>query len=508
MLNYLRKHSCTTAFLLGWLSVGALPPFNIFPLLFLSLSGLFWLINNAETAAQAFKRGYAFGFAFFAAGFSWIGNALLIEAETFGWLYPVVLIACGFFFGLFIALPAGLTFYFRGLPARFLAFPALWVLFEWLRSFFLTGFPWNLLGSTLSFSDALIQAASLGGTYLLSLIVLYAVQSPALYFCAPGRKNLFYAVFLPVLLLGGTFLYGTVRLSQADKTPSDTIIRLVQPAIPQTLKWREETLENNFRQYIKMSEPQNQKIAFTIWGETAAPYPLDMEPARLHEIQAAVPPRGYLITGLVRYAPAPESSRYRPRNSMFVIAPDGRIAAVYDKSHLVPFGEYIPLRRFLPEWIRPLASVIGTFEPGDGPRTVKLSGLPSLSGLICYEVIFPGQIVDPDNRPQWIVNLTNDGWYGKSAGPYQHLTATRLRAAEEGITIARAANTGISALISPYGQIIAALPLNQKGILDAALPKISSLSTPYGNYGNYFIVILCFGNIVLAFCLTILKLKR
>ena len=185
----LMNNPLSTAFALGVLSITALPPYFCFPILLLTLSGLFYLLQNAQTSKDWFKLGYWFGFGFYAFGLAWIGNALLIDAKTFGWLYPIVLMACGGFFGLFIALPASLSFYFKNIYARYLSFSALWVIFEWIRSFIFTGFPWNLLGTTLAFSPQTMQLASVIGTYGLSLLVLLTSLAPAFWLCNKNRKN-------------------------------------------------------------------------------------------------------------------------------------------------------------------------------------------------------------------------------------------------------------------------------------------------------------------------------
>ena len=502
MLTKLAAYPKTLSFFLGWLTVAALPPFYAFPVLFVSLPGLLLLIQTAPTARATFGRGYAFGFAFFAFGLSWIGNALLIDAAVLGWLYPLAFLACGFFFGLFIAVPAWLSWYFRPLVAKYFAFPALWVIFEWLRSFILTGFPWNLLGSVFAFDNRLIQFASVGGTYGLSLIMLLIACAPA--FCFFNRTRRTIAAVLAIILLGFVFLlgFGEYRIRKHPIAESEIKIRIVQPDIPQILKWREDILESNFAKYIALSQaPGQEEIDFTIWGETASPFPLDFDAAHLRQLLPAVPPQGYLVTGLVRYQ-FDRGSRYIPYNSMFIIDRNGNIPAYYDKSHLVPFGEYIPLRKYLPEWIRPVANVIGTFRAGPGPEKIELPGYPPLGGLICYEIIFPHQIIDRNNRPGWLINLTNDGWYGDSAGPRQHLVAARLRAVEEGISIVRAANTGISAVINPLGIVNASLELNQSGVLDTFLPQPADFSTTYSKCGNAFTLIWCLCNLVLAFYLT------
>lgn len=226
-----------------------------------------------------------------------------------------------------------------------------------------------------------------------------------------------------------------------------------------------------------------------------------MDEPHLLNIADAVPPQGHLVTGLVRYEfTSPRS--HRAYNSMFVINKKAEIVDYYDKSHLVPFGEYIPLRSWLPQWIRPVANAIGTFKAGSGPRRISVPGLPSFGGLICYEIIFPHQIINPNERPQWLINLTNDGWYGESAGPYQHLVTTQLRAVEEGISIARVANTGISALISPFGTILGQISLNKSEILDINLPQLTQFSTTYSYYGDITVLITLIFNFILAFYLS------
>ena len=485
------KHYRLLSFLSGWLAVAALPPWYAFPVLFVSFSLLLWLIDNCATKGMAFKSGYYFGFAFFAFGLAWINNALLLDANAFGWLVPITFLASGFFFGLFIAIPAWLSWYAKKDWARYLAFTALFVVFEWIRSFFLTGFPWNLLGSTLAFSDILIQAAGLGGTYFLSLLVLLAAGAPFLYFNSKSKKRLKISVSIIAVILVFLGGFGYFKIKAHPHQASSTIIRLVQPAIPQSLKWNAAALSDNLEQYIKLSQlPGFDNVDFIIWGETAFPYAIEQDIYHRQMLQYAIPPQGYLITGALRYEDIQDAS-YKVYNSLFVLNKSNKIIATYDKFHLVPFGEYIPLRKYLPEWIRPVANAIGSFQAGKGPEIITIPEQPSLGGLICYEVIFPHQILDKNNRPQWIVNLTNDGWYGDSAGPHQHLVATRLRAVEEGITIARVAGSGISALISPLGTVLGQIPLHKQGILDIALPKEPQFSTTYSRLGNSLILLIC-----------------
>ena len=327
---------------------------------------------------------------------------------------------------------------------------------------------------------------------------LLAAAAPIFLFSARRPWNMAVGLGLPVLIFALSEGWGFWRLQNYPYAPSDITIRLVQPAIPQTLKWNRAMLEDNLAAHIKMSQlPEQDKANVVIWSETAFPYALEFDDYHRDMLRYAVPPKGWLITGGIGHNEY-EDGRYDSSNSLFVVDDHGQIAARYDKSHLVPFGEYVPLREWLPRWIRPVANAVGTFKAGDGPKVITVDGLPAFGGLVCYEIIFPAEIVDSQNRPQWLVNITNDGWYGDSAGPHQHLAATRLRAVEEGLAIARVSSTGISALISPTGVVIGQIPLNQKGILDLKLPKLSSIPALYAQTGNSLILGLCIFLLLLA----------
>lgn len=497
----------STAFILGLSTVAALPPYYCFPILFISFGGLLQLLKSAPRFRTAFAIGYWFGFAFFALGLSWASNALLIDSQIFGWLYPISILASGAFFGLFAALPTAATFWLKTPVSKLLGLAAFWSLSEWLRSFFLTGFPWNLLGSVWAFAPLWIQSASIWGTYGLSLVTILCCAAPALYF-NPQRgsdRSIATILIISIPILLGIFGFWHLNHYPNSQKAGAVTVRMVQPSIPQEMKWNRETLEDNLARYIELSrQPGLEQVDFVIWGETATPFPLDIDPQHLQQVTQAIPEHGYLITGLVRYEISPYGE-YLPYNSMLILNKKGEIAGYYDKSHLVPFGEYIPLRRFLPSWIRPITNTVANFQPGKGPQSINVPNYPQLGGLICYEIIFPSKIVDHKNPPQWLVNITNDGWYGDSSGPYQHLVTTQLRAVEEGISIVRVANSGISAVINPLGEIISRIPLNQSDFKDIILPSQLSLFTIYGSCGNFIPLILCFLNIILAFYLSLRK---
>lgn len=500
ILSKFRRNKKITALFLGFATVVALPPFYQFYVLFITLSGLLLLIETSEKGTKAFGVGYWFGFGFFSLGLSWVGNALLIDNSTI-WLYPLSFIGSGLFFGFFIAFPAYIAYKFRSTYLKYLVFCSTWVIFEWLRSFILTGFPWNLLGSVLAFDIRMLQLASIFGTYGLSLIVLLVCTAPALFLTDKDTKSMIISFAIILGITAVVFQYGNER-TRKNLVPLDPEfkIRIVQPSIPQKFKWDYNSLENNFQEYIDMSKfPGLEDIDFVIWGETASPFALDMDQLRMDKVVEAIPEKGHLITGSIRYEYNQKDKFWQPANSLFVVNKDGGIEEFYDKSHLVPFGEYIPVREYLPDWVRPITKFVANFYQGEGLKTIAVEDYPEFGPLICYEVIFPGEVANKSNRPKWLVNVTNDGWYGERTGPYQHLVTTQLRAIEEGLTVVRVANTGVSALISYTGEIIDSIPLNKSAILDVNMPKKLSIDTIYGKHGNFLVVILFFANILMLF---------
>ncbi|MEM9683835.1 MAG: apolipoprotein N-acyltransferase [Pseudomonadota bacterium] len=261
-------------------------------------------------------------------------------------------------------------------------------------------------------------------------------------------------------------------------------MRIVQAGIPQREKWRRDRRRQNLELHLRMTtEDRPDWVTHILWPENAATFFVEEEPAFRAAMARATPPGGMLITGAPRRVGPP----VQIWNSVFAVDSRGAVAASYDKAHLVPFGEYMPLRRYLP--IDKVAHGAVDYSAGPGPATMRLTGLPALSPLVCYEAIFPGAVLDPSDRPAWLLNLTNDAWYGKTAGPHQHLAISRMRAVEEGLPLVRAANTGISAVIDPYGRELARLGLDRQGVLDFRLPTPVDSTTVYGRYGNRTVLI-------------------
>lgn len=490
---FLQNHYKTVSLALGVLSALSFAPYYFFLLLPVCFMAVWLLADIKASFKSAALIGYWFGFGMFSAGFCWVGNALLIDADTWGWLYPITLIGAGAFFGLFTILPFVVWCYLCHPVAKISGFAAAWVLLEWVRSFVFTGFPWNLLGTVWAFHPSFIQTASIWGTYGLSFWTIVVAGGFYLYF--RGRRYSGFALSVGVMF--ALLVYGLQRVESYEDYLGDVTIRLVQPSIPQKMKWDRQVLEDNLNQYITLSRiPANEKIDFVIWGETAVPFDPALNPFYLKKISEAVPAGGYLITGALRF------DGNMAYNSLYVINDNAEIVDFYDKNHLVPFGEYIPLRHYLPDWVRPIAANIADFGIGEKYKNISIKDFPVFGALICYEIIFPDEVINRDNKPDWLVLVSNDGWYGDSAGPYQHLAAAQMRAVEEGVTIIRSANSGISAAINPLGEIYASLPLNQKGVLDVKLVYKTVLPTFYNTYGKKPVVL------AMLLILTLLLLQK
>jgi len=447
------------ALLLGALAAVALPPVHAIPVLLISVPGLLALLNGARGPRMAARRGWWFGLGLHVIGLYWITEAILFEADRFWWLVPLAVPAVAAGLGLFIAAACAVARLARRGWPRVVALAGAWVLADLARQFVLTGFPWNPLGSVWAIpgtvGDVFIQAAAIGGVHGLTFATMLLAALPALgwRWCVGGGVVL-------IAWVG----FGVVRLHQPTPQPQPLTVVLVQGNIAQGQKFDQAFIVQEFRHYLDLTAQGRAKAgngpAVVVWPETAFPLFLDLdEPAR-RLIEQATEGAPALI-GSMRF-----DEKRRPRNSLFALTAGGVIAGIYDKWHLVPFGEYVP------DWLPlPIMVLPGDgFAPGPGPRTLDVPGLPPVGALICYEAIFPGQIVAPNERPAWLVNVTNDAWFGNSSGPRQHLAAARMRAVEEGLPLMRAANTGITAAFDARGHELGRIGMQITGTLEVALP--------------------------------------
>jgi apolipoprotein N-acyltransferase len=492
-------------FCLGLLTVLSLPPVYGLPVLLLVFPIVIWMLESASTA-RALWIGWSFGFGFFAAGTYWMGEAFLVDAARTGWLAPFAVggLAAGlaFFPGLGFA---AIVWIWRKLhlsaSGRVLTFAASWTIMEWLRGHILTGFPWNLLGTVWAgdiwmTAVPVAQTASLIGVYGLSLVTIAAAAMPAI---LDGRRRSFFicavvTLIFPALLAAG----GAVRRSQAPDPALNLVpdihLRIVQANIDQSLKWVGPLRAQHLRDHLEMSAAPTTGPTPThiVWPEAAVPFAFSNDAEAAAAAASIVPAGGALLTGALRFG----TDSSDPYNSLHAIGPNAQIIATYDKVHLVPFGEYIPARGILP--FDRLVPNQGDVRAGDSRRPLVVDGLPPFAPLICYEAAFPSEVTAHGlDRPEWMLNVTNDAWFGKSAGPYQHFATARLRTVEEGLPLVRAANTGISAVIDPWGRITGRLGLGTKGILDIGLPRPARV-TLYARFGDLGLVVMLFAVALLS----------
>lgn len=504
-------------FAAGALSNLAMAPFFFSPILFLTLPVLVWLIDDAaarpgdlrDRARAAGAAGWWFGLGYFFLGLFWIGEAFLVEVDKFGWLSPFAV----------SVMPAGLALFWGAAAAvavlfwrtgfqRVLLLALLLAGAEWFRGHVLTGFPWNVLGYALTWPLVLMQSASLLGIYGLTLLTVPIFSAPLVMAGDVERGLLRRRAGIAALLISGVPLvllaaYGGLRLVTAPTGVVDGVkIRIVQPSVPQREKWQPEKQAAIFQDHLSLSRVDGAGtrddlagITHVVWPEAAMPFlPLE-HPEALAAIGDLLPDSVFLLTGALRREVGGTGGvtdhPTRAYNSLMVFDGAGTLDAVYDKTHLVPFGEYLPWQSTLEAMgFEQLTRLRGGFSVGITPRSVlSVPGLPPVGGLICYEAIFPGVGAQSKSRPGLLVNVTNDGWFGDTTGPRQHFHQARVRAVEEGLPLLRAANNGISAVVDSSGRVLVMLGLNVRGSIDSSLPVARS-SPPYAVLGDVIFLVL------------------
>jgi apolipoprotein N-acyltransferase len=503
------------AWLAGLLSTLSMAPFFWWPVLFATLPVLVWLIDSASTVRRAAWIGWWFGFGYFLLGLFWIGEAFLVEAN-FIWALPFAV----------TLLPAGLALFFAVAAAgsvaltpnrqgwsRIAALALMISATEWLRGHILTGLPWNILGYALTAPDTMMQSASVLGIYGLTLLTVLAFAAPAvLWASASTPTHRVSGLALATVSILVVLVHGAITLRRASPEMVPGVrLRLVQPSILQTEKWLPENQRRIFLDHLDLSgrKPDGTQdglvgINLVVWPEAAMPFQPLKSPDALEMIGDLLPTGTFLVSGGLRTEDVPatgsgidDGPSRKAFNSLMAFGnvggKKGELVALYDKIHLVPFGEYLPFQKVLEKiGLRQLTRMRGGFTANTAVRTpFTVPGLPVFGPLICYEAIFPAEVMPAGQsggqsgvmRPAALLNVTNDGWFGNTTGPRQHLHQTRVRAVEEGLPLIRAANNGISAVIDARGRIIARLDLNVRGSLDSALP-VAAAATWYSRFGD------------------------
>ena len=470
------------AFGLGGLSALAFAPLFLLPALMVGFAGLVMLVASSGRRS-ALAVGWIFGFAQFVVGLSWITESFQFAGDGLTALAWPAIAGLSAFLAVFPAIAAFLARCFG--PDRravILAFPMCWTALEVARGTLLTGFPWNLTVYVWGVSDETMQAASIFGSYGLGLVTMTLFTAPLLlwlrYPTWKGGTVTIGTIIAGTILLWG---FGSIRLSQAVETyVPDVRLRLVQGNIPQDQKWDPVAARGILDRYVDLSRlPGSVQPTHVIWPETALPVQFGGELELVNRLVDAAP-SGALLFGAVRQASEQRPGQAALVNSLLALGPGGNLLAAYDKQRLVPFGEYMPFKDVLP--LKKMTDGMIDFTPGIGAPTLDVPGLPRFRALICYEAIFPRRASDPGET--WILNVTNDAWFGTSSGPYQHFVAARFRAVERGLPLVRAANSGISAVVDPYGRAVRWLGIGESGTIDSGLPVALPNGTVYGRWGD------------------------
>nr|WP_240335608.1 apolipoprotein N-acyltransferase [Pseudotabrizicola algicola] len=439
---------------------------------YLAFPALVWAMARmlrTGSAASAFWVGLLVGAGYFAASLNWIVSPFLIDPLVYGWMAPFALVLMALGFGLFWGAANALTCRFALRP---LALAAGLGTVELLRGNILTGFPWALTGH-MWHATPVMQTMALWGATGLTVVTLALAALPLIWRV--------WGAAAAALVLAAGFGFGQWQLAQPDPAPRVASLRLVQPNAEQHLKWNPDEARILFQRQLDLTRAGT-PADLTIWPETAVPYLLEYSPEVAPIITGASGGQKVAI-GIQRV------EGDRGWNSLRVLEGDGALVATYDKFHLVPFGEYMPMGDLLQDWfgIGAFAAQVGNgYSAGTGPAVIDLGPeLGRMLPLICYEAVFPYIPRRAPERPDWMLQITNDAWFGTLTGPFQHFQQARMRAVEQGLALIRVANTGVTAVIDARGRVVQALPFGEAGALDVAAIPGALAATPYARWGEW-----------------------
>ncbi len=491
----------------GAIAATSAPPVFFLPALFLALPVWIWALDGAERKRSllgrvfgpAFWIGFAFGLGYFTAALHWLGAAFLQQGGIFLVLMPFGIVGLAAILSIFWGLGSALSHALWSTGwFRIVTFTASLALAEWARGHLLSGFPFDLLGYALTGNDQLMQLASFTGIYGLTLLAVLLATTPALIWPADGRNWTLRVLPFTVAMaaLAAQVGFGYWRLNNTPVVPrTDMKVRMVQPMILDHADWSGGDPGQIVTWLLDLSAapttPSGQALAGVttlVWPESVFPFFLSTYPDALARIARALPDGTLLLTGAPREPigddgmPIPDNPGY---NSILAIDTNGEVVASYDKSHLVPFGEYLPFQGF---WrlfgINQFVPGTNGWAPGDGRRLMQLPGTPGFLALVCYEAVFSNDIGDPEEA-EFILNITNDAWFDGSLGPAQHAHLARLRSVETGLPMLRAANTGLTFATDPLGRISASLAPLQPGVLDVVPSRKLPEGTPFNRLGDW-----------------------
>ncbi|ALC10585.1 apolipoprotein N-acyltransferase [Sphingopyxis sp. 113P3] len=522
------RYTRLSAFILGLVSATGFAPLNLWPLTLLALAGWMALVARSTRGWRTFGMGWAFGVGHFALGLNWIATAFTYQAAMPAWLGWVAVLLLSLYLAFYPALTAWGTWALKRYAATslvaagsrnprpnaipvaavptlsfILALAAFWTLTEWLRSWIFTGFAWNPLGAILVPVSLALPAKTVGTYGLSGLTLLWvgwglrlAFRWPATFRSKPKSGTFFSTVILaPIAFLCVPLLVALLaNMSVAESSQRGAVpVTLVQPNIGQEDKWEGGKADANFAKLARLTIPKDETPRLILWPEAAIPDYLEAGYPSVYYDRAPAAARGRLtdlmnagdlmLLGALKLELDRTGDVVGARNAVMTVHSDGTLGPRYDKAHLVPYGEYLPMRSLLSAiGLSRLAPGDIDFWPGPGARTLDLGRFGRAGLQICYEIIFSGQVVDRAYRPDFIFNPSNDAWFG-AWGPPQHLAQARLRAIEEGLPVLRATPTGISAVIDADGRVLDAIPMHKAGRIDSSIPRARA-PTPFARYGN------------------------
>jgi apolipoprotein N-acyltransferase len=479
-----QRHSLS--FVAGALSALGFAPFELWPLTVAGLAALLLLIPLAPRLRSALALGWWFGLGHMLVGLHWIAQAFQFQANLPAWSGWIAVVLLSMVMAIYPAAAAGIAWRLgRTTVARIVAFAGGWMLAEWLRGYLFGGFPWNPLGVVWLPVIGVAKAGAIVGGLGLSGVVIAAAGAVLL--ALEGDRELGGRVAGAIAAVG---IGGLFWINGTPVPDTGTRLHIIQANISQDQKWRRDAEERNLRRYLALSrEALARGPGLLLWPEAAVPDLLDEDVLTRIRLARLLGSRDLLITGGIKAIRDEEGYAVAAHNSLYVLDARARLLGRYDKTHLVPFGEYLPLRGLLtPLGLSRLAPGSLDFWPGVGARTLRLPGFPPVGPLVCYEIIISGHVADRSDRPAWLLNASNDAWFS-SAGAYMHLAQAQLRAIEEGLPIARATPTGVSAVIDPHGRVLSTIPRHRMGSLTAMLPG-ALRPTPYALGGEAIPVLL------------------
>jgi len=451
---------------------------------------------KAQNIWSAFKLGLYFGYGHFFAGLYWICLALFCYIDQFWWAIPLAIFGIPALLSVFIGATSAVAYFFKNFKFFNVFFVISWLLFEWLRSWVFTGFPWNLVAYSFSFSDLLIQSASVFGIFGLTVIVVY-IGTGARHFIAKDMSAFKRHIIVSFLIIIVMLIFGFVRLLNNPTAFTNTTVRLVQASIPLNEKWGSDEFSDVLQRHLELSSKKSEiQPQIVVWPESSISEPINA-PYVLEFVSGFLSPDQILLAGAV----SEDSATGHGYVGMYGVKSGGKLDFEYHKIHLVPFGEYIPFGNYLP--IKKFTYGLMDYAPGGTAQEFIVESL-KITPIVCYEVIFPDEVRQRSKDTDLIINISYDTWFGKSSGPYQHFYIARMRAVENGVPLIRSANNGISAIIDPVGRVLQKTELDSYTFVDGYIPNKLINKTIYGLYSQYLIVAFL---ILVIFLIESFKLK-